>query len=360
MPPLRGTPARPRRVDDGGVVSRGQRGGEGGVVARGRRGGDGRELRHGDSVVGDRRGADDLRDGVGGPVGPASRGGGPDRHHATGDHDDRRGDHRQAAAQEDGGESTDATGPESPASGASASRRRARRVGGAAAESSPPGTTGRVRAAVASRSASARAARRGEVSGSWLVTLPFSRVHPERSTGWRRGRGRSPSPRMTRAQCCRFVEHVFDCSHEMAGTAAGGGGHRGTPGMERMDGLVRSVTTPEFAGMTFHEVLCKSALNRVPGVSAMPFDWTVNPYRGCSHACSYCLSPDTLILKADGRQVRCPRSASETRSSAPSWERDIATMSDKRFARSGPLANGSIASPSLMEPRSRAAQTTGS
>lgn len=75
------------------------------------------------------------------------------------------------------------------------------------------------------------------------------------------------------------------------------------PGMERMDGLVRSVTTPEFAGMTFHEVLCKSALNRVPGVSAMPFDWTVNPYRGCSHACSYCLSPDTLILKADGRQV---------------------------------------------------------
>lgn len=75
------------------------------------------------------------------------------------------------------------------------------------------------------------------------------------------------------------------------------------PGMERMDGLVRSVTTPEFAGMTFHEVLCKSALNRVPGASAMPFDWTVNPYRGCSHACSYCLSPDTLILKADGRQV---------------------------------------------------------
>jgi len=75
------------------------------------------------------------------------------------------------------------------------------------------------------------------------------------------------------------------------------------PGMERMDGLVRSVTTPEFAGMTFHEVLCKSALNRVPGASAMPFDWTVNPYRGCSHACSYCLSPDTLILRGDGRQV---------------------------------------------------------
>lgn len=74
------------------------------------------------------------------------------------------------------------------------------------------------------------------------------------------------------------------------------------PGLERMDGLVRSVTTPEFAGMTFHEVLAKTALNRVPGASAMPFDWTVNPYRGCSHACTYCLSPDTLIMMADGRQ----------------------------------------------------------
>ncbi|KSU56355.1 Rv2578c family radical SAM protein [Microbacterium enclense] len=65
------------------------------------------------------------------------------------------------------------------------------------------------------------------------------------------------------------------------------------PGMERVDGLVRSVTTPEFAGMTFHEVMAKSALNRVPGASAMPFDWTVNPYRGCSHACSYCFARKT-------------------------------------------------------------------
>lgn len=73
------------------------------------------------------------------------------------------------------------------------------------------------------------------------------------------------------------------------------------PGMERIDGLVRSVTTPEFAGITFHEVMAKSALNHVPGASSMPFDWTVNPYRGCSHSCVYCLSPDTLVLMADGR-----------------------------------------------------------
>lgn len=73
------------------------------------------------------------------------------------------------------------------------------------------------------------------------------------------------------------------------------------PGLEHLNGLVRSVTTPEFAGVTFHEVLCKTALNHVPGASAMPFDWTVNPYRGCSHACVYCLHPDTRILMADGR-----------------------------------------------------------
>ncbi len=76
------------------------------------------------------------------------------------------------------------------------------------------------------------------------------------------------------------------------------------PGLESLPGLVRSVTTPEFQGMTFHEVRAKSALNHVPGASAMPFDWTVNPYRGCSHACVYCLSPDTPVMLADGRQER--------------------------------------------------------
>ena len=74
------------------------------------------------------------------------------------------------------------------------------------------------------------------------------------------------------------------------------------PGLEERRGVLRTVTTPEFAGMTFHEVLSKSALNHVPGASRMPFAWTINPYRGCSHACVYCVSPDTLILCADGRQ----------------------------------------------------------
>ncbi|UWF77698.1 MULTISPECIES: Rv2578c family radical SAM protein [Microbacterium] len=74
------------------------------------------------------------------------------------------------------------------------------------------------------------------------------------------------------------------------------------PGLENRSGLVRSVTTPEFAGVTFHEVLARSALNRVPGPSRMPFNWTINPYRGCSHACVYCLDPATPVLCTDGRQ----------------------------------------------------------
>jgi DNA repair photolyase len=65
------------------------------------------------------------------------------------------------------------------------------------------------------------------------------------------------------------------------------------PGLARLNNLVRTVRTPEFAGITFHEVLAKSALNHVPGQSAMPFGWTINPYRGCSHACVYCFARNT-------------------------------------------------------------------
>lgn len=65
------------------------------------------------------------------------------------------------------------------------------------------------------------------------------------------------------------------------------------PGLARLSNLVRTVQTPEFAGITFHEVLAKSALNKVPGQSAMPFGWTINPYRGCSHACVYCFARKT-------------------------------------------------------------------
>lgn len=65
------------------------------------------------------------------------------------------------------------------------------------------------------------------------------------------------------------------------------------PGMGSLSGFVRSVRTPEFAGITFHEVMAKSALNKVPSSSQMPFGWTINPYRGCSHACAYCFARPT-------------------------------------------------------------------
>ncbi|MEU8762637.1 Rv2578c family radical SAM protein [Streptomyces sp. NPDC048659] len=52
----------------------------------------------------------------------------------------------------------------------------------------------------------------------------------------------------------------------------------------------RTFDTPEFRGITFHEIRARSIVNRVPGASRMPFEWTVNPYRGCTHACVYCFA----------------------------------------------------------------------
>jgi DNA repair photolyase len=65
--------------------------------------------------------------------------------------------------------------------------------------------------------------------------------------------------------------------------------------------VIRTFDAPEALETRFYEVRAKSALNKVPEVSKVPFPWTVNPYRGCSHACTYCTSGDTPILMADGR-----------------------------------------------------------
>src|SRR5271166_6521770 len=56
---------------------------------------------------------------------------------------------------------------------------------------------------------------------------------------------------------------------------------------------VRRFDAPEALDMRFYEVQAKSVLNRVPEKSRMPFRWTVNPYRGCSHACAYCFARPT-------------------------------------------------------------------
>src|SRR4051794_19573084 len=64
--------------------------------------------------------------------------------------------------------------------------------------------------------------------------------------------------------------------------------------------VIRRFDAPEALDMRFYEVHARSALNRVPKASRMPFRWTINPYRGCSHACVYCIDGSTPILMADG------------------------------------------------------------
>ena len=63
-------------------------------------------------------------------------------------------------------------------------------------------------------------------------------------------------------------------------------GHAGTAVIRRFD-------APEALQTRFYEVRAKSALNKVPERSRVPFSWTVNPYRGCSHACLYCFARPT-------------------------------------------------------------------
>ena len=64
--------------------------------------------------------------------------------------------------------------------------------------------------------------------------------------------------------------------------------------------VARTFDTPEFRGMTFYEIHAKSIVSEVPKSSRMMFRYTINPYRGCQHACSYCEAGETPILMADG------------------------------------------------------------
>ena len=44
------------------------------------------------------------------------------------------------------------------------------------------------------------------------------------------------------------------------------------------------------AGFSLRAIECKSLINRVEN---MPFKWSINPYRGCRHACVYCYARPT-------------------------------------------------------------------
>ena len=61
----------------------------------------------------------------------------------------------------------------------------------------------------------------------------------------------------------------------------------------RDEAVVRHFEAPGAISTRFYEVRAKSILNRVPEASQMPFRWTINPYRGCTHACLFCFARPT-------------------------------------------------------------------
>jgi DNA repair photolyase len=68
-------------------------------------------------------------------------------------------------------------------------------------------------------------------------------------------------------------------------------GHR-LPGYKE-PAAVRTFDAPEALHVRFYEVRARSVLNKVPKSSRMPFRWTINPYRGCTHGCSWCFARPT-------------------------------------------------------------------
>jgi len=97
------------------------------------------------------------------------------------------------------------------------------------------------------------------------------------------------------------------------------------------DAVVRTFDAPEALDVRFYEVRARSVLNRVPARSTMPFRWTVNPYRGCTHACVYCFARPThryldfdagrdfereIIVKVNAPEVLARELA------RPGWERE--------------------------------------
>jgi DNA repair photolyase len=98
--------------------------------------------------------------------------------------------------------------------------------------------------------------------------------------------------------------------------------------------VVRTFDAPEAMGINFHEVRARSALNQVPGDS-FGFSWTINPYRGCTHACVYCFARKThTFLDLDaGRdfereivvKVNVPELV-RAELARPSWKRDLVAL----------------------------------
>jgi DNA repair photolyase len=55
----------------------------------------------------------------------------------------------------------------------------------------------------------------------------------------------------------------------------------------------RHVGRGAYEGLEFLHVNARTIINTVPAESLVPFRYTINPYRGCSHACTYCFARPT-------------------------------------------------------------------
>lgn len=131
----------------------------------------------------------------------------------------------------------------------------------------------------------------------------------------------------------RLLDPASSDGEDASGQHEGQTGDRAAPLIERS--AVRTFDTPGFRGMTFYEIHARSIINRVPDASHVPFRWTINPYRGCSHACSYCFARNThTYLDFDAgedfnSQVVVKVNAAERlrrELSAPSWRGEHIAM----------------------------------
>jgi DNA repair photolyase len=129
----------------------------------------------------------------------------------------------------------------------------------------------------------------------------------------------------------RLWEHVFVRWNELRVEEQEG---RQLPGY-REPAAIRTFDAPEALDTRFYEVRAKSVLNRVPERSRMPFRWTINPFRGCTHSCKFCFARPThtyldfnagrdfereIVVKVNAPEV------ARAELSRPRWKREHVAM----------------------------------
>ena len=97
----------------------------------------------------------------------------------------------------------------------------------------------------------------------------------------------------------------------------------------------RHVGRGEYRGLEFLHVIARSIINTVPASSRMSFKYTINAYRGCSHACTYCFARPTHEFLGLGigedfeRRIVVKVNAVErarAEVSSPRWQGDLIAM----------------------------------